>query len=169
MTDSSSPSLGRRPLMLLLWGWLLCLVAAVAGGVMMGEDWGLRLLGILALLSVALVATPAVLFTAYTVRHQAAAVPRDMRVSAVGSGVGNLFAGVWIWTLPGRPPLFSAIAVGLAALGAFVIGRALTLAAPDASAANVPPLRHRSATITGVVAIFLLVIVYAKTFGGHSH
>jgi hypothetical protein len=158
-----------RSLKLLLWAWLACLVAAVIGGVMQGEDLAFRLLGILALLSVALVATPAVRFTSYVVRHGAAAVPREMRRSAAGSGAGNLFAGVWIWTLPGRPPLFTAIAVGLAALGAFVIGRVLTLAAPDAASATAPPLRHRGATLTGVVAIFLLVIGYAKTFGGHPN
>lgn len=154
---------------LLLWAWLACVMATVVGGVMQGEDLAFRLLGILALLSVALVATPAAVFTTYVIRHAPAAVPREMRVSAVGSGAANLFAGVWIWTIPGRPLLFSAIAGALAVLGAFVIGRALTLAAPDASAANVPPLRHRGATITGVVTIFLLVIVYAKTFAGHPN
>jgi len=138
-----------RSLKLLLWAWLACLVAAVAGGVWRGEDLALTLLGVLALLSVALVATPAVLFTSYVVRHGAAAVPREMRRSAVGSGAANLFAGAWIWTLPGRPPLVTAIAVGLAALGAFVIGRVLTLGLADAAAATAPPLRHRAATLTG--------------------
>lgn len=156
-----------RPLKVLLWVWLLFLMAAVVGGAMQGEDLALRLLGVLALISVALVATPAVYYAIHMFRYGAAAVPREMRVSSVGSGVANLFAGAWIWTIPGRPPLFTSIAVGLAALGAFVIGRALTLAGPDASAANVPPLRHRGATLTGVVTIFLMVIVYAKTFGGH--
>ena len=145
----------------LLRAWLLCLVAAVVGGVMRGEDLAITLLGILGLISVALVATPAVLLTLHP--------PREMRRSAVGSGVANLLAGVWILTLPGRPPLFTAIAVGLGALGVFVIARALTPDQPDASAASAPPLRHRSATLTGVVAIFLMVIGYAKTFGGHPN
>jgi hypothetical protein len=167
MTDSATSSLGRLPLMLLLRGWLLCLVAAVVGGVWRGEDLAIALLGVLALLSVALVATPSILFIWYAVRHGAAAVPREMRRSAVGSGVSNLLAGVWIWTLPDRPQLFTAIAIALALLGAFVIGRVLTLGPADAAAATAPPLRHRGATLTGVVAVFLLVIGYAKTFGGH--
>jgi len=162
-------SLGRLPLMLLRRGWLVCLVAVFVGGVMRGEDLALQLLGVLALISVALVATPAVLFAIYLVRYGAAAVPREMRRSAVGTGAANLFAGAWIWSLPGggRPPLFTALAVGLMVLGAFAIARALTLDAPDAGAAAAPPLRHRGATITGVVTLFLLVIGYAKTFGGH--
>jgi len=155
------------PLKLLLRGWLICLVAVFVGGVMRGEDLALQLLGILALIAAALVATPAILFANYLVRYGAAAVPREMRRSAVGSGAANLFAGAWIWSLPGRPQIFTAIAVVLAALGAFAIGRALTLDPPDATAAGAPQLRHRSATITGVVTIFLLVIGYAKTFGGH--
>lgn len=161
-------SLGRLPLMLLLRGWLVCLAAVFVGGVMRGEDLALQLLGVLALISVALVATPAVLFAIYLVRYGAAAVPREMRRSAVGSGAANLFAGAWIWSLPGggHPPLFTAIAVGLVALGAFAIARALTMDPPDARAAAAPPLRHRGATITGVVTVFLLVIGYAKTFGG---
>ena len=160
-------SLGRLPLLLLLRGWLVCLVAVFVGGAMRGEDLALQLLGILALISTALVTTPAILFATYLSRHGAAAVPREMRRSAVGSGAANLFAGAWIWSLPGRPPLFSAIAVGLVALGAFAIARALTLDPPDATAAGAPPLRHRGASITGVVTLFLLVIGYAKTFGGH--
>jgi len=162
-------SLGRLPLMLLLRGWLVCLVAVLVGGVMRGEDLALQLLGLLALISVALVATPAVLFALYLVRHGAPAVPREMRRSAVGSGAANLFAGAWIWSLPGggRPPLFTPIAVALLVLSVFAIARALTLDSPDASAAAAPPLRHRGATITGVVTVFLLVIGYAKTFEGH--
>jgi len=155
------------PLKLLLRAWLVCLVAVFVGGAMRGEDLALQLLGILALISVALVATPAVLFAIYLVRYGAAAVAREMRRSAVGSGAANLFAGAWIWSLPGRPPLFTPIAVALVALGAFAIARALTLDPPDAAAAGAPPLRHRGATITGVVTVFLLVIGYAKTFGGH--
>jgi hypothetical protein len=158
-----------RLLKLLLWTWLACLVAAVVGGVWRGENLAFTLLSVLALLSVALVAAPAVLFTSYVVRRGAAAVPREMRRSAAGSGVANLLAGVWIWTLPGRPPLFTAIAVGLAALGALVIGRVLTLGPADAAAATAPPLRHRAATLTGVVAVFLMVIGYAKTFGRHPN
>ena len=154
------------PLKLLLRGWLVCLVAVFVGGVMRGEDLALQLLGVLALIAVALVATPVVLFAMYLFRHGAAAVPREMRRSAVGSGAANLFAGAWIWSLPGRPQLFSVIAVGLVALGAFAIARALTLDRPDVAPAA-PPLRHRGATITGVVTIFLLVMGYAKTFGGH--
>ena len=154
------------PLKLLFRAWLVCLVAVFVGGVMRGEDLALQLLALLALISVALVATPAVLFAIYLVRFGAAAVPREMRRSAVGSGAANLFAGAWIWSFPGRPHLFTAIAVGLVALGAFAIARALTLDPPGAAAGGAPPLRHRGATITGVVTIFLLVIGYAKTFGG---
>jgi len=155
------------PLKLLLRAWVICLVAVFVGGVMRGEDLALQLLGILALIAAALVATPAILFAIYLFRHAAAAVPREMRRSAVGSGAANLFAGAWIWSLPGRPPVFTAIAVGLVALGAFAIARALTLDPPDGAAAGAPPLRHRGATITGVVTVFLLMIGYAKTFGGH--
>lgn len=160
-------SLGRLPLMLLLRGWLLCLVAAVVGGVWRGEDLALTLLGVLALISVALVVTPSIVFTWYVVQNGAAATPRELRRSALGSAIANLFVGVWIWTIPDRPPLFTAIAITLVAVGAFTLGRVSTLGLPDSSAANVLPLRHRGATITGVATIFLLVIVYAKTFGGH--
>ncbi|HEV8398682.1 MAG TPA: hypothetical protein VGQ18_02465 [Gemmatimonadales bacterium] len=144
----------------LLRAWLLCLIAAVVGGVWRGEDLLITLLGVLALISVALVATPAIVF--------AFGVPREMRRSAVGSAVGNLFAGAWILTLPGRPLIASALAIGLVALGVIVVGRVLTLP-PSDPAPNAPPLRHSSATVTGVITIFLLVIGYAKTFGGHPH
>jgi hypothetical protein len=154
-------------LKVLLRAWLVCLVAVFLGGVWRGENLALQLLGVLALIAVALVATPTVFFAVYLFQRGAAAVPREMRRSVVGSGAANLFSGAWIWSLPGRPPLFSAIAVGLVALGAFAIARALTLDPPDAAAAGAPPLRHRAATITGVVTLFLLVIGYAKTFGGH--
>lgn len=163
-----TPSLGRLPLVLLLRGWLVCLVAAVLGGIWRGEDLALTLLGVLALISIALVASPAKLFAWYAFTRGAAAVPREMRRSALGSGVSNLFAGVWICTIPGRPLLFSVIGTGLALLGLYVVGRVLTLPAPDpAASAPPPPLRHFGATLTGVVTIFLLVIGYAKTFGGH--
>lgn len=155
------------PLKVLLRGWLVCLVAVFVGGVMQGEDLAVQLLGILFLIAAALVATPVILFAMYLFRQGAAAVPREMRRSVVGSGAANLFTGAWIWSLPGRPTLFSGIAVALVALGAFAIARALTLDPPEAAAAAAPPLRHRAATITGVVTVFLLVIGYAKTFGGH--
>ena len=154
------------PLKLLLRGWLVCFVAVFVGGVMRGENLALQLLGILALIAAALVATPAIGFTVYLFRNGAAAVPREMRRSAVGSGAANLFAGAWIWSLPGRPLLFTAIAVPLAVLGVYAIARALTLDPPDARAAGAPPLRHRGATIVGIVTLFLLVIGWAKTFGG---
>jgi len=160
-------SLGRLPLMLLLRGWLLCLVAAIVGGVWRGEDLALTLLGVLALISVALIVTPGVVFTWYVSKNGAAATPRELRRSALGSAFANLLTGVWIWTIPDRPPLFTAIAIGLALVGVFLFVRVSTLALPDASAANVLPLRQRGATITGVATIFLLAIVYAKTFGGH--
>ena len=144
---------------LLLRGWLVCLVAAVLGGIWRGEDLALTLLGVLALISVALIAAPAALFARY-------GVSREMRRSALGSGVCNLLAGVWICTIPGRPVLFSVVGTALAVLGLFVIARALKLRAPDATA-SAPPLRHGGATVTGAVTIFLLVIGYAKTFGGH--
>src|SRR6266511_522098 len=116
-----------RMMKLLLRGWLVCLVASVLGGMWRGEDLALTLLGVLALIAIALVATPGALFAWY-------GVPREMRRSALGSAVSNLFAGAWIWTLPGRPLVFSVFAIGLLALGAFVIGRALTLSAPDPAA-----------------------------------
>jgi hypothetical protein len=141
----------------LLRAWLACLVAVVAGGVMRGEDLALTLLGVLFVLAVALVATPAVLLVIDPAR--------EPRRSAIGSGIANLLASVWIWTLPGRPLLFTAAAIVLAALGAVVIGRSLTGARPAPTPSA--PLHHRSGTLTGVVTIFLLVIGYAKTFGGH--
>lgn len=141
----------------LLRAWLVCLVAVVAGGVMRGEDLAITLLGVLFVLAAALVATPAALLVIDPAR-----APRR---SVIGSGIANLLAGVWIWTLPGRPLLFTAAAIVLAALGAVVIGRSF-MGAGHAPAPGVP-LNHRSATLTGVLTIFLLVIGYAKTFGGH--
>jgi len=141
----------------LLRAWLACLVAVVAGGVMRGEDLALTLLGVLFVLAVALVATPAVLLVIDPAR--------EPRRSAIGSGIANLLASVWIWTLPGRPLLFTAAAIVLAALGAVVIGRSFGVAGPAPTPSA--PLNHRSATLTGVLTIFLLVIGYAKTFGGH--
>ena len=141
----------------LLRTWLACLVAVVVGGVMRGEDLALTLLGVLFALAAALVATPAVLLVVDP--------SREPRRSAIGSGIANLLAGVWIWTLPGRPLLFTAAAIVLAALGAVVIGRSFGVAGPAPTPSA--PLNHRSATLTGVLTIFLLVIGYAKTFGGH--
>ena len=141
----------------LLRAWLACLVAVVVGGVMRGEDLALTLLGVLFALAAALVATPAVLLVVDP--------SREPRRSAIGSGIANLLAGVWIWTLPGRPLLFTAAAIVLAALGAVVIGRSFGVAGPPPTPST--PLHHRSATLTGVLTIFLLVIGYAKTFGGH--
>lgn len=150
----------------LLRAWLLCLIAAVVGGAMRGEDLALNLLGVLGLISAALVAAPAVVFTAYAFRHRAAGVPRALRRSALGSAAANILSGVWIWTLPDRPLSFSVIGAVLVVLGIFVIGRVLILGPPD-PAASPPPLRHFGATLTGVVTIFLMVIGYAKTFGRH--
>lgn len=159
-------SLGRLPLMLLLRAWPVCLLAAIAGGLWRGEDLAITLLGVLALISVALVATPALVFTMYAFRHRAAGIPRSLRRSALGSAAVTLFAAVWMWTIGDRPILFSVISAGLGILAIFVLGRVLILGPPD-PAANVPPLRHFGATLTGAVTIFLLVIGYAKTFGGH--
>ena len=151
---------------LLLRGWLVCLVAAVLGGVLRGEDLAITLLGVLALISVALVATPAVVFTVYAFRHRAADIPRALRRAALGSAAANLLTGIWIYMVPDRPPAFSVIGAGLVVLGVFVIGRVLILGPAD-PAATTPPLRHSGATVTGVVTVFLLVIGWAKTFGGH--
>ena len=151
---------------MLLRAWPVCLLAAAVGGVLRGEDLAITLLGVLALVSVALVATPALMFTVYAFRHRAAGVSRALRRSAIGSAAANLFAGGWIWTIPYPPTLFRVIGAGLVVLGVFVIGRVLLLGPADPAAAT-PPLRHRSAKVTGVVTIFLLVIGYAKTFGGH--
>ena len=150
----------------LLRAWVVCLIAAIVGGVLRGEDLAITLLGVLALISAALVAAPAVVFAVYTFRHRAAGVPRALRRSALGSAAANLFAGIWIHTLPDRPHAFSVIGAVLVLLGIFTIGRILILGPPD-PAASTPPLRHSSATVTGVVTIFLMVIGYAKTFGGH--
>jgi hypothetical protein len=121
---------------------------------------------VLALISVVLVATPAVVFTAYAFGHRAAGIPRALRRSALGSAAANLSTGIWIYTVPGRPPAFSVVGAALVVLGVFVIGRVLILGPAD-PAASTPPLRHFGATATGVVTVFLLVIGYAKTFGGH--
>jgi hypothetical protein len=154
-------SLGQRFLRLLLGAWLLCLMLAVAAGFLLGENVLFDVLLVLLLLSVALVAAPAVLFLAYAERHPAAAVPQEMRRSAIGSGVSNLFAAAVLWSFP-RPALVFVIpAALLAALGAVVIVRVLRLARPDAMI-EAPPLRHRGVTVTGVVAIVLFVILAAK-------
>jgi len=153
---------------LLLRGWLVCLVAVVLGGIWRGEDLLSTLLGVLALISVALVATPAVVFTVYTFRHRAAGIPYALRRSALGSAAANLLTGTWIYDVHDRPLAFSVIGAALVALGVFVIGRVLILGPAD-PAASTPPLRHFGATLTGVVTVFLMVIGYAKIFGGHPH
>lgn len=159
-------SLGRLPLLLLLRAWPVCLLAVAAGGVWRGENLAFALLGVLALISVALVAAPAVVFTVYALRHRAAGIPRTLRRSALGSAAANLLAGIWVWTVPYPPSAFRVIGTGLAVLGVFVVGRVLLLGPAD-PAASTPPLRHFGATLTGVSTIFLMVIGYAKTFGGH--
>lgn len=159
-------SLGRLPLMLLLRAWPVCLLATALGGVLRGENLAFTLLGVLALLSVALVAAPALVFTVYAFRHRAAGIPRALRRSALGSAAANLFTGIWIWTLPDRPLSVSVIAAALVVVGVFVIGRVLILGPADPAASTLP-LRHFGASVTGVVTVFLMVIGYAKTFGGH--
>ncbi|HXM39273.1 MAG TPA: hypothetical protein VN908_11525 [Gemmatimonadales bacterium] len=154
-------ALGQRFLQLLLLGWLACLVLTVAAGFTLGENVMFDLLSLLLLLSVALVAAPAVLFLAYAERHGPAAVPREMRRSAIGSGLSGLFAAAVLWSFPRPALLFMVPGAVLAALAALVIIRALRLAPPDAIA-GAPPLRHRGATITGVVTIVLFVILAAK-------
>lgn len=151
---------------LLLRVWVVSLVAVVLGGIWRGEDLALTLLGVLALISVALVATPAILFTVYAFQHRAAGIPRALRRSALGSAVTNLLTGTWIYMVHDRPFAFSVAAAALVLLGVFVIGRVLILGPAD-PAASAPPLRHAGATLTGVVTVFLLVIGYEKTFGGH--
>lgn len=157
-------ALGQRFLQVLLWTWLLCLVLAVVAGITMGEDVLFDLLQVLLLLSVTLVAAPAVLFLAYVERHPPAAAPRDMRRSAIGSGVSNLFAAAVLWSFPRPALLFVIPAALLAALAALVIVRVLRLPRPDTAPTDVPPppLRHRGVTITGVVTIVLFVILAAK-------
>lgn len=158
----NQPALGQRFLRVLLSTWLLCLVLAVASGFLLGENVLFDLLLVLLLLSVALVAAPAVLFLAYAERHPAAAVPQDMRRSAIGSGVSNLFAAAVLWSFP-RPALVFVIpAAVLAALAALVIVRVLRLAPPDTGMTDAPSLRHRGVTVTGVVAVVLFVILAAK-------
>ena len=144
---------------LLLRAWLVCLGAVFLGGIWRGEDLALTLLGVLALISIALVATPGALFAWY-------GVSREIRRSALGSAAANLFAGIWIYTLPGRPPIFTVIGTALVVLGVFVIGRMLIVGPADPAASTLP-LRHFGATMTGVLTVFLMVIGYAKTFGGH--
>lgn len=149
--------------MILTWlqrAWLVCLVAVIVGGVMRGEDLAITLLGVLFVLTVALVATPAVLLVIDP--------RREKRPSAIGSGIANLLSSVWIWLLPDRPLLFTAGAILFAALGALVIARTFT-AGPSDPAAPPAPLRHRSSTLLGVLTIFVLVVAYGKTFGGHPH
>ena len=167
MSDPTTPrqfpkALGQRFLQLLLLGWLACLVLTVAAGFTLGENVMFDLLALLLLLSVALVAAPAVLFLAYAERHAPAAVPREMRRSAIGSGLSGLFAAAVLWSFPRPALLFMVPGAVLAALAALVIIRALRLAPPDAAIAGAPPLRHRGATITGVVTIVLFVILAAK-------
>jgi hypothetical protein len=155
-------ALGQRFLQLLLWTWLLCLVLAVVAGFTLGEDVLFDLLMVLLLLSVALVAAPAVLFLAYAERHPPTDIPRDMRRSAIGSGLSNLFAAAVLWSFPRPALLFVIPAALLAALAALVIVRTLRLERPETSAMEALPLRHRGVTITGVVTIVLFVILAAK-------
>jgi hypothetical protein len=155
-------TLGQRVLRLLLWTWLACLALTVAAGFTLGEDVMFDLLALLLLLSAALVAAPAVLFLAYAERRPPATVPRDMRRSAIGSGVSGLFAAVVLWSFPRPALLFMVPGAVLAALGALAIVRAARLAPADAGITGAPALRHRGVTITGVVTIVLFVILAAK-------
>jgi hypothetical protein len=165
MSDSTpQQALGQRFLRLLLGGWLLCLALTVAAGFLLSEDVMFDLLAVLLLVSVALVAAPAVLFLVYAERHPPASVPRGMRTSAIGSGLSGLFAAAVLWSFPRPALIFMVPGAVLAAVAAVAIIRALRLAPPLASpdAAPPPPLRHRGVTVTGVVTIVLFVILAAK-------
>lgn len=160
MSDPIRP-LGQRILRALLGAWLTCFGLAVAAGFTLGENVTFDLLGVLLILSAALVAAPAVLFVVYVERHPPGAVPREMRRSALGSGLSGLFAAAVLFSFPRPAWIFMAPAAALAAVGALAVFRAVRLAAPDPALAA-PALHHRTATTTGVIAIVLFVILAAK-------
>ncbi|MFN2570134.1 MAG: hypothetical protein ABR537_00785 [Gemmatimonadales bacterium] len=155
-------ALGQRVLQFLLYAWLLCFAVTIAAGFLINEDVMFKLLALLLVLSAALVASPGVVFLIYTARHPATGIPREMRRSAVGSGLTCLFAALMLWLFPRPALLFMIPGALLAALGAVVLVRTLRLARPDPALLTAPPLRHRGVSITGAVAIFLFVILAAK-------
>ena len=154
--------LGQRVLLVLRVGWLLCLVLTVAAGFLLNEDVVWQLLGVLLVLSVALVAAPGILFLVYAERHPPGSVPREMRRSALGSGASGLFAAAVLWSFPRPAWIFMVPGAVLGVVAAVTIYRALRLAPPDASAPPAPALRHRGVTVTGVVTIVLFVLLAAK-------
>lgn len=165
-------SLGRRLIPLLFVGWALSVIVVIAAITKGYLDIALPLMGLASLLGAALLVTPAIFFLWYSGRAPAA-VPQEMRRSALGSGASNLLAGILLaitmWWL-GFGMLPAAAALGMTGLGVAVLARVFTLPpAPPASAVSSPgdppELRHRAASVAGLATIVALIVLAPRAAG----
>lgn len=165
-------SLGRRLLPLLVAGWLACVVVTGVTIATDREDIALMFIGLTCLFAALMLAAPALLFLVYA-RRGPEAVPQEMRRSAIGSGASNLIVGgllvFTVWSL-GMGKLLLAGTGAMALLGAAVLVRVFTLGKPPRALpdAETPVLRHRGATVAGVITMLLFIILAPKAVGG-SH